>query len=87
MELWWSFGGSGFIGADAMVRGHFSILCSDSYVVNFVSYLVVVADKSSRVVVDLEEAPSRSIARVDTQSGDASTNIYCGSHRYEDPNS
>ena len=51
MELWWSFGGSGFIRADAMVRGHFSIFCSDSYVVNFVSYLVVVADKSSRVVL------------------------------------
>ena len=42
MELGWSFGGSGFIGADAMVRGHFSISCSDSYVVNSVSYLVVV---------------------------------------------
>ena len=41
MVLEWSFGGSGFIGADAMVRGHFSIFCSDSYVVNFVSYLVV----------------------------------------------
>ena len=50
MELGWSFGGSGIIGADAMVQGHFSIFCSDSYVVNFVSYLVVVADKSSRVV-------------------------------------
>ena len=34
MELGWSFGGSGIIGADAMVRGHFSIFCSDSYVVN-----------------------------------------------------
>ena len=42
MELRWSFGGSGIIGADAMVRGHFPILCSDSYVVNFASYLVVV---------------------------------------------
>ena len=42
MELGWSFGGSGIIGADAMVRGHFSIFCSDSYVVNFVPYLVVV---------------------------------------------
>ena len=42
MELGWSFGGSGFIGADAMVRGHLSIFCSDSYVINFVSYLVVV---------------------------------------------
>ena len=42
MELGWSFGGSGFIEADAMVRGHFSIFCSDAYVVNFVSNLVVV---------------------------------------------
>ena len=42
MELGWSFGGSGFIGADTMVRGHFSIFFSDSYVGNFVSYLVVV---------------------------------------------
>ena len=43
MVLEWSFGGSGFIGGDAMlVRGHFLIFCSDSYVVNFVPYLVVV---------------------------------------------
>ena len=41
MVLEWSFGGSGFNGADAMVRGHFSIFCGNSYVVNFVSCLVV----------------------------------------------
>ena len=42
MELGLSFGGFGFIGADAMIQGHFSIFCSDSYVVIFLSYLVVV---------------------------------------------
>ena len=41
MVLEWSFGGSGFKEADAMVRAHFSISCSNSYVDNFVSYLVV----------------------------------------------
>ena len=34
MVVGWSFGGSVFIEADAMVRGHFLICCSDSYVVN-----------------------------------------------------
>ena len=42
MVLWWSFGGAGFIGADDMVRGHFLLSFRDSYVVNVLSYLVVV---------------------------------------------
>ena len=41
--LWGSLGRADFIRADTMVRGHFLLLCTDSYVVKFVPYLVVVA--------------------------------------------
>ena len=42
MVLWRSLGMASFIGADAMVQCHFSLFCSNSYVVKFIPYLVVV---------------------------------------------
>ena len=49
--LWLSLGGDGFIGAGAMIRDHFLLESTDSYVVKFVSIIFGgCRDKSSRFV-------------------------------------